>query len=143
MNINLFSTCVQDLIVCGRYGNRQRFSDPSIGAAVNALARDGAVSSCHANDFITGYNDNATLLLYRPPQDGFSPWYLGILCCRRITEFLHVTYVVHAQQQLWQASSSIVVPFTPSFVLLSFKTWHSPCAILRMVVSSSTQTVLS
>ena len=42
----LTSTChAQDLIDCSRYGDPGRFSDPSIGAAVNELARTGAVSA--------------------------------------------------------------------------------------------------
>lgn len=40
------STChAQALIKCSAYGDPARFSDPSIGAAVNDLARTGAVSA--------------------------------------------------------------------------------------------------
>ena len=37
---------LQDLIDCSRYGNAGRFSDPSIGVAVNQLAQRGAVGAC-------------------------------------------------------------------------------------------------
>jgi len=36
-------TDTQDLIMCGKYGNKLRFSDPFIGSEVNALARKGAL----------------------------------------------------------------------------------------------------
>ena len=46
----LASLCyAQALIDCSQYGDPGRFSDPSIGAAVNNLARTGAVSPPFGN----------------------------------------------------------------------------------------------
>ena len=39
---------LQNLIDCSQYGNAGRFSDPSIGVAVNELAQKGAVGACLA-----------------------------------------------------------------------------------------------
>ena len=50
MSACLASIChAQALINCSAYGDPGRFSDPSIGAEVNSIARKGAVSAPFGN----------------------------------------------------------------------------------------------